>query len=129
MGSEEVQPTLSLPVHSFRVGGAVPENTGHGPVPEPLCSWADGVSRPGLWRPQLETPSDNRHRPCLPALLLFLVRRRPWPVTGHPSWEHCGWGMQGAEEGVVELGWRVSMHCSSGRLHGAQEPSIVAMCG
>lgn len=80
-GSEEMRSSLSLFLHSFRVGGAILENTSRGLGPEQRCPWADGVSRTGLWCPKLETPSDNRHRTRLTALLLFLVRR-PLPVTG-----------------------------------------------
>nr|XP_038938650.1 uncharacterized protein Slc22a13l1 isoform X3 [Rattus norvegicus] len=115
--TEEIQVSLRLCLHSFRVGGTILENTSHGPGPEQLCPWADGVSRTGLWCPKLETPSDNRHHTHLPACLLFLVRR-PLPATGHPSWEHCG-RMQDPEEGAC--GARVGDSVCTGTLGGCTE--------
>lgn len=115
--TENIQTSLRLCLHSFRVGGTIPENTSHGPGPEQLCPWADGVSRTGLWCPKLETPSDNRHHTHLPACLLFLVRR-PLPATGHPTWEHCG-RMQDPEEGAC--GARVGDSVCTGTLGGCTE--------
>ena len=116
-GSEEMRSSLSLFLHSFRVGGAILENTSRGLGPEQRCPWADGVSRTGLWCPKLETPSDNRHRTRLTALLLFLVRI-PLPVTGL-----CV-RTQGPVEGVGGAGMGGSV--CTGILGGCTEPKTPA---
>ena len=107
---------------SFRMGGAVQENTSHGPVPEQLCPWPDGASRPGLWCPQLETPSDHRHRTSLPARLLLLVGR-PLPVIGHPLLGVLWRGLGHRRGSPRSLGGRLIVHWNSGWLHWAQDPS------
>lgn len=64
-----------LCLHSYRVGGALEEDSGRGPGPLRLLCGTDGASRTRLWHPKLEAFPDSWHCPRLAAGLLLLVRR------------------------------------------------------